>query len=220
MHLRRIVLHLVVCCGAVLLGGRAVAQDTEGAFQLALVTDLLSYSSATIEFDETGVEVETTVLNWGVRDNVALELGYGITDMLVLGAFVRLGGETVTVAPQLGGDTENSDVGVLIGPKLDVVFGTSRSEVRPFAGFAVALESTTVNDEDMGLETSLLGLNLQGRVGLHWFVMPAISVDPVFAFAWGTANGEVDEIQGDDSLEVSGTGINVSAMLGLSAWID
>jgi hypothetical protein len=41
---------------------------------------------------------------------VAAELGYGITDSLVLGGFLQLGGESSTVEPEGGEESESTSV--------------------------------------------------------------------------------------------------------------
>jgi hypothetical protein len=220
LDLRRIVWHLAACGTALLLSGPAAAQHTDRAFQFSVVTDLVAYTKGVIELDATGTEIDTTVTRFGIRDGVALELGYGIGEMLVAGAFVRVGGETVSVEIENGRRGESSDFGMQVGPKLAIVFGDGKSPVRPFAGLAVAIEWNRIKDEEMGLETSsLLGVNLQGRTGVHWFVLPALSVDPMVGVGWGTGGGEVNEIAGNDSLEVSATGFSVALMLGVSGWI-
>lgn len=219
MFLGRTVASLAVCGAALLPAGRAQAQDTRGAWQVGLSTDLLTYFHANIENDDTGIEEERSLLTWGVRDNVAVELGYGIHEMLVFGAFLRLGGRSETQEPPLGVDVEITDVAIQVGPKLDVLLGDRSSELRPYVGLAVALSSTIYRDEDAGLETSLVGGNLQGRIGLHWFVLPSLSIDPMFAAAYGIASGEVDEIDGTDSLDISASGFNVGLIFGVSGWI-
>jgi hypothetical protein len=137
---------------------------------------------------------------------------------------VRVGGESLKVEPENGTASETNDFSLQVGPKLSIVFGDATTKIRPFAGLAVAIESTRIKDAAMGsatenLETSLLGINLQGRTGVHWFVLPALSIDPMVGVGWGTSGGEVDEIEGNDSLDVSATGFNVALMLGVSGWI-
>jgi hypothetical protein len=224
MYLRRIVSHLTVCSAWLLLSVPAAAQQTDGAFQFSLITELAAYTNGVIELEATGTEIDTTVTHFGIRDAVALEVGYGIGEMLIAGAFVRVGGEAVSVEIENGSQSESNDFGLQVGPKLAIVFGDDTFLVRPFAGLAVSLEWSRIKDEAMGsatenLETSLLGINLQGRTGVHWFVLPALSIDPMVGVGWGTGGGEVDEIAGSDSLEVSATGFNLSLMLGVSGWI-
>src|SRR5688500_14077228 len=96
----------------------ARAQLIDEAFQLGLSTSLFSYSDITLESDATGTEVGTKVTRWGIRDSVGLELGYGLNDMLVLGAVVILGGASQTIEPPVGAEEESSEFAVQVGPKL------------------------------------------------------------------------------------------------------
>ena len=86
--------HDILGLSALLLGLFAAvpahAEGTEGAIQLALGTPIVTYSSSTTTIEEDPIEIETDVSRtvWGLGNEVAGELGYGLTDSLVLGAFV------------------------------------------------------------------------------------------------------------------------------------
>jgi outer membrane protein W len=201
----------------------ARAQKTEGAFQLGLSTSVLSYSTGTLEVEsetlglEADADISTT--SWGIGEDspVTLELGYGVTDMLVIGGFLRLGGtsqETDYDQAEFP-DSESSEFSMLLGPKLDVMFSPGNT-VRPFVGAGVGLLIQSSEDADEN-ETSLTGFQLVGRAGLRAFLADGFSLDPALDIGWGTASGEAESAVGD--LDLSASVFNVGVSLGLSGWI-
>jgi hypothetical protein len=201
-----------------ILGSTATsnAQSTEGAFQLGLSTALLSYTNTTTTVEAGGLEVDvdSSTTNWGVRNPVAAELGYGITDSLVLGGFLQLGGESSTVEPEGGEESESSEFELLLGPKLDFMLSPGQ-EVRPFFGAMAGLLMGSADDE--ASETSVTGFQLLGRVGLRAFLAPGFSIDPALAFSWFTASGETE--RGPTTVDASVSGINVGLLIGFSGWV-
>jgi hypothetical protein len=201
-----------------ILGSAATshAQNTEGAFQLGLSTALFSYTNTTVTGEAGGVESDTdsSTTSWGIRDSAAAELGYGVTDSLVLGGFLQLGGESSSVEPEGEEESESSEFELLLGPKLDFMFSPGQ-KVRPFVGAMAGLLMASAEDE--ASETSLTGFQLLGRVGLRAFVAPGFSIDPALALSWFTASGEAEF--GPTTVDVSASGINVGLLIGFSGWV-
>lgn len=222
MRILRTATALSVVVAAGVAAPRAHAQETAGAFQLGLSTSFISYTSGTTEVElPTGdVSADVSEVNWGFTgDNgVVLELGYGVTDIVILGGFVQLGGSSQTTQVDLPGEPEvdRTEFNLLIGPKVDVMFSPGNA-VRPFIGAGVAFAMSKIDDEDTGNDTSLTGVNLIGRVGLRAFAAPGFSIDPAVVFGWGAAWGEVDT--GPTDVDTNGSAFNVGLGLGFSGWI-
>ncbi len=194
------------------------AQSTEGAFQVGLTTPVFGYAKSSIEYDDD-TQVDVSGVTWGVREEAMLELGYGVSDAVVLGAIAMLGGASQSAEldePDIETDeSDSSNFVLLLGPKLDLQFGEGAA--RPFVGGHIALLTASAEDEDS--ETSTLGFQLGGRVGVRWFPVPGFSLDPALSVSYARASGEI-EPDGDDAIDVSTSGFSVLVMLGASGWID
>lgn len=213
---RQLCLVLVSVTLAAVLATSAAAQDIQDRFQLQLSTDLVSYNSVTTESDVFDDDVKQSTTKWGVHRNVLLELGYGVSDMIVVGAFVTLGGTSQTVE-QGEDEGEASDFVAVVGPKIDVLLSQG-NDVRPFLGAMVALAHQSDSIED-GAETSMTGFNIGARLGLHWFASDGFSLVPAVMFAYGSLSGEVEIEGGSETPEVSQSGFMLGLMLGASGWI-
>jgi hypothetical protein len=196
----------------------AAAQSIQGAVQLGLTTPLVSYTSQTTTNDDTDAEVDITQTNWGIREEVALELGYGLSELIVLGAVATLGGTSQTIKlDSVDDEQDGSTFSASVGPKLDVVLSPG-SEVRPFVGAWVALGATSSESEG-GTETSMLGVQLYGRLGLHWFATETFSVSPSLAIGYSTLSGDVQSDNGGNSVDVSTSGIHIALLVGVAGWM-
>src|SRR5688572_11493099 len=187
----------MVAVVAVTAAPTAHAQETAGAFQLGLSTSFVSYTSGTSEAEVPGddVSVDVSEVDWGLtgENGVVLELGYGVTDIVILGGFVQLGGSSQSTQVDLPGEPEvdRTEFGLVIGPKIEAMFSPG-STVRPFIGAGVGFLLSSTDDEDTGTDTSLTGVQLLGRVGLRAFAAEGFSIDPAIVFGWATASGEVE----------------------------
>jgi hypothetical protein len=199
----------LLCSATVLsvLSGTAQAQTTAGALQLALGTDIVTYTnaSATVQRppDEGGdVTTKYGTTRWGFADRsgVNLEGGYGLGDSLVLGGIVGLGGWSRNTEVTRGAVTTdqgtNSLFDLLIAPKIDYMLLPGQS-IRPFFGGAIGLryfsdKTETPNGAGVRVveKTSATGLALMARAGCRFFLTPGFSLDPAFMFLWiPTASG-------------------------------
>jgi hypothetical protein len=207
-----------LCSVAVSWANAAQAQNVDGRFQLGLGTPIVSYSAVTTEIgDNPSVEVDVDTTSWGIRNIAMLELGYGLSNALVLGGVLRFGGTSTTSEADLPNSEEetNSSFDVVVGPKIDYMFSEG-SRVRPFVSAVVGLLHSSSTAED-DAETSLTGVMLQGGAGLRWFAAPGFSLDPSLRFDWSTMSGETD--LGPASIDVSASGFSVSLGLAVSGWI-
>ena len=194
----------------------ATAQDIEGHVQLGLSTDLVSYTDATLTNDDNDQDVDMTTTRWGIRESVLLELGYAVSDMIVVGAMATLGGASQTIDTGAADEEESSEFTAVIGPKIDIVLSPG-STVRPYLGAVIAF-ATTTGETVGGAETTVTGFELGGRLGLHWFAAEGFSVAPSLAFIYAGGSGEID--LGTTNVDISMSGIEVALMLGATGWLD
>ncbi len=162
------------------LSSLALAQDVEGAIQLGLGTGFITYSknSGEVETPLTDIDVDTSRTTWGLHDRspLMLEGGYGLTDSLVLGGLLVLGGNSESIDVEGTDEETDSTFNLLLAPKVDYLFMPS-SKLRPFVGGALGLAVQNTDSSSADTETSLWGLGLLGRVGLKWFPVPGFSID-------------------------------------------
>lgn len=212
----------------------AHAQKTEGALQLALGTDFLTYTSASTAVDVPGVgerTLKTKAFNWGFasRNGVNLEGGYGLTESLVLGGFLALGGRSDTTKLDADGADEDTEsrFDLTLAPKIDYMFSPG-SKLRPFIGGALGItyhsqktesHDPQTNTTTTSLDASATGLLLMGRVGLRWFLAPGFSLDPALMFGWipfSSGSYKVGATSYDADLSQFSLGLSVAA----SGWMD
>lgn len=211
------VLAMCLAVGAGSWSLSAQAQETEGALQLGLGTSVFSYSSASLEAEAQGVtqDLDISTTRWGLSDTQAtLELGYGLSDMIVLGGFAQLGGASTTT--EIGAtESEESSFSLVIGPKIDFMFSPGQT-VRPFVGAALGLSSSST--EAGTAETSTTALQLLGRVGIRAFLADGFSLDPALTLGWASLlSGDLD--LGVADADLSGSAFNIGVAVGFSGWL-
>jgi hypothetical protein len=193
----------------------APAQAEEGAFQVGLGAWVVSHESADTEIELPApagdVEEDSSETRWGLGDHATwLELGYGITDSLIIGGILSMGNTAREVE-----DAEASEMRVLLGPKLDYMFMPDAT-VRPFVGAVVALRSVSVEAGDA--ESSSTGVLLGLRGGVRIFVEDLVSIDPMLGLSFSAESGERDV--GPASADTSTTRFGVGLGTALSLWLD
>lgn len=219
----------------------ANAQNIQHALQLGLGTNFVTYTSEKITqrglldggARDRELEDSTTVWGFGSRNAIAFEAGYGLTDSLVLGGILELGGWSNTSGPDpiAAGDPRrtNSMFSLFIGPKIDYMF-LPDSVVRPFIGGAVGLvrqsssqETTNQNNiTDTDYEIGATGVGLLGRAGIRWFLTPGFSIDPAFVFGFATASGNTGFPEGNGATrnyDTGVTGYTLGLRVGFSGWV-
>jgi hypothetical protein len=214
----------------------ARAQTTDGPLQLGVGTGLIDYTSSTIDVELADALGGTTALHgssleWGVArgNRIDLEGGYGLGESLVLGGLLVLGGQSVRSDQVVDSRTRDSQLSLFVGPKLDFMLMPGES-VRPFFGIAAGFTHTNsrselTNAQDDTTTTarqSLSGLELLGRVGLRWFPIQGLSIDPALVFGWATLSGSrrvgaVGPLS--DDVDASGTQFAIGLDCAVSGWI-
>lgn len=216
MHSIKLLVSAFACLLA--LTATAAAQNIEGKVQLGLSTPLIAYTSQTSTNEDNDAEVDLTQTDWGIREQVMLELGYGLSDMIVLGAVAMIGGTSQTIKVDgVDDEQESSAFAASVGPKLDIVL-SSGSKVRPFVGAWVAL-ATVSSESPGGTESSMTGAQLFGRLGLHWFAAETFALSPSLAIGYSTLSGDVQSDDGGRSVDISTSGFNVSLLVGVAGWM-
>ncbi len=217
-----------------LLSGTAQAQTTAGALQLALGTDVVTYTNAsgTVQYADVRGDVTTAnkTTRWGFANlsGVNIEGGYGLGDSLVLGGIVGLGGWSQKQEVTARSVTENqgtvSQFDLLVAPKLDYMLLPGQS-IRPFFGGAVGIQYHNASTEEpvgnaarLNTSTSATGLALMARVGVRFFLTPGFSVDPAFMFLWiPTASGSREE--GNLKYDMGANSYTLGLTVAASGWV-
>jgi len=190
----------------------------DGAFQLGLFTTFVRYEPIKISVENNGPEYDISTLKWGIADNpVGIELGYGLSDMVVFGGVVGLGGTSNSQSSDGQADIDTSEFALELGPKLDLMFSPG-STVMPFIGAQVLLHLES-QDAGGGAETSNTVFLFVARGGLRAFVADSFSIDPAVFFGGGFGSGSQNGGGGATDVDYDVSGFRVGLSLGFSGWM-
>jgi len=209
----------VLAASVVLVPSVAFAQDIHEAFALGIDVPIVAYSSVSGEVENPppvgNVNRDVSRMNWGVAENpMSLHLGYALSDDIVLGGMLWLGGDTRTYELANAGESKTTWFWFGIGPYFEYVFPTGGS-VRPFIGGYLDISHES-EDPDGSRKSSYTYFQLAARGGVHIFVMRDLSLDPLAFLGFQTVlSGEEDP----GNFSVSGTGPIVGLGFGLTGWI-
>jgi hypothetical protein len=195
-----------------------------GRLHLALNAPLVRYLARTTspgdapELDASGVQL-------GITRAPVLELGYGVSDLIVIGGIVQLLGESDS------SDTSDaSAVTLFIGPKLDFQLDTA-TRFKPFFGVALGLNHSTSDfapkSSSAAIATSsqLTSFRFQARAGVRCFISEDVSLDLALTGGFETGSGS------REALALTGLSVAtqsefdqssgfVGLYIGVSAWPD
>ena len=196
-----------------------LVSSVEGALQLSLGTYFMRFTSASQDYDNAMLSDESvSELLWGLSEasTVTLEGGYGVTDRLLVGGILQLGGTSGTRDPEADAaeEIDSSSFDLLIGPKAEFHF-LPTSKFNPYAGGAIAIASHS--EEAGGLSFSQLTFNLQIRGGIRCFITDSLSIDPSLVFAFGIGSGSVEVATLESDYGVSGFRIGLA--VNVSGWL-
>jgi hypothetical protein len=190
----------------------------DGAFQLGLFTTLVRYEPLAIEAENNGGKVDISNLVWGIANNpIGIELGYGLSDMIVFGGVVSIGGSSDSQKPDGGTESSTSSFALELGPKIDLMFSPG-SKVMPFIGAEVLLH-TDSQSADGGFEASNLSFIFEARGGLRAILTDSFSLDPALFFGGGFGTGSQNNGGGAADQDYSISGFRVGLSIGLSGWM-
>ena len=196
----------------------ALAQDSNGKLQIGLGADVFAHSSTDLDIEVGPVDddVEDTATTWGFteRSAVSFEMGYGLTDGLILGGVARIGGYDYDRAADTFGDDELKTFELGLFPKIEYMFGAGAS-VRPFVGGGLGV--LVFDYEETNLDISSTSFGIWARGGLRYFAAPEVSLDPTLTLSWLKGSGDLD-VGGTDG-DVSATRLGIAIGFGLSLWI-
>jgi hypothetical protein len=195
----------------------ALVSSVAGALQLNLGTYLVRYRSSSIDVDNNGGEFSQSSLKWGIGDEapVTLEIGYGLTDNIVIGGLLQLGGTSDTQeAEATGAKAEASTFGITLTPKFDYNF-LPTSKINPFVGAALGFALSS-SDSD-GTEVSTTMFVAFARAGLRCFLFEGFSVDPALVFGFGVGGGS-QEAMGAKA-EYGQNASQIGLALSTSGWL-
>jgi len=142
---------------------------------------------------------------------MGFELGYGLSDNIVLGASVLFWYKTES---EEDADESTDGLNINLFPHLDYVFSEG-SSARPFIGILAGISSDSVSQGDTDISSFSFGFGLRG--GLHLFVAESFSIDPLLQFVYGIGSYESDAMFGTAEGDINT--LLVDVMLGLSGWI-
>jgi len=216
------------------LSGTAQAQNTAGALQIGLGTDVVTYTSqsGTVQYPQPVGDVaadrKTTRWGFGSHSGINLEGGYGIGDSLVVGGFVSLGSWSQKDQTNRGNEIEVkvTTLNLMLAPKIDYMFLPGQS-FRPFLGGALGITHQTETHQTRSAtnvtrtqsDDSLTGLAVMLRAGVRCFLTPGFSIDPAFIFAWTpTASGSHTDANAL-KYDMSASGYTLGLTVAASGWV-
>jgi hypothetical protein len=215
--------------------------SVDGLIQLGLSVPIVQYASKSQTFKgmaaeinpATGIatmmmpeqKVSSSETNWGFATNsVALEGGYGLSDHLLIGGLLQLGGKSQSYQTEGLPEVKNSSFSFLLGPKIDYMFSPT-SKLNPFVGAAVAVAINSTNAGDAIKESSTT-FNFVARGGIRYFLFEQLSLDPTFQIgaAVGSGTQTTTPTGGQPGVtstdkDFSQSGIQVALSLGVSLWL-
>jgi hypothetical protein len=197
---------LLVALGALTFwASTGSAQEIDGSLRLHLEVPVLGYRSTEVTADgaDDGASVSRVSVGPGT-DTLGFGLGYGLSDMLVLGANMAL--QHTSVSPEEGASASTTVVQLL--PYLEVLFG--EGSTRPFIGGNLILQISSGENTD----STLFGLGALG--GVHVFLNEWVSFDVSARLYYMTGTVTVDTgiVESDTDLSELG----VLLLLGVSGW--
>ena len=143
-----------------------------------------------------------------------LDGAYGVTDNILIGAQLQFHGRSESA----GADTFKArELGITIAPKLDYqIMPSSRWNVFVGAMLGVTLDGKSY----LRVKDSRTLFSAMARVGVRYFVLDHLSVDPTLALGgtFGSGTQSLDA-PGGNSIKYSASGFMFAISLGLSLWI-
>jgi hypothetical protein len=203
--------------------GEPVVSSVEGLLQMSLGTYFVRYTSTSQSFENNGGDFSRSDLNWGFSSSspVFLEGGYGITDKLIVGGVLQLGGVSSSSSADMGGaKTQSSGLDLLIAPKADYQF-LPTSKFNPFVGGMLGVEIASLSSTPPGMpatDDSQTHFTLLARGGVRCFVFDGLSIDPALVLGFRLGSGSTNPAgTGDVNYSVSGFRFGLS--VSMTGWL-
>jgi hypothetical protein len=190
-----------------------MVSSVAGALQLSLGTQFVRYRASSINFDNNAGKLSVSGLKWGFGDSspILLEGGYGITDRLLIGGILQLGGSSDTTERDVdGAKAELSEFDLMLAPKIDYQFSPT-SKINPFVGGMLGIAHTSGSEN--GTKNSSTLFVMQARGGLRCFLAEGFSVDPAVIVGFGVGGGSAGEAG------FGTTAFQIGLALSVSGWL-
>jgi hypothetical protein len=203
--------------------GEPLVSSVAGLLQLSLGTYFVRYTSASQSFENDGGDFSRSDLNWGFSSSspVFLEGGYGITENLIVGGVLQLGGVSSSSEAELGGaKSESSGFDLLLAPKVDYQFMPT-SKINPFVGGMLGVEIASISGTPpggMATEDSQTYFTLLARGGVRCFLAEGLSIDPALVLGFRIGSGTTSP-GGAADVNYSVSGFRVGLSVSLSGWL-
>ena len=187
------------------LASTASAQAIDGSLRLHLEVPVLGYQSQELTADGADDGASISIVTVGPSTStLGFGLGYGLSDMLVLGTNVAL--QHTSVSPEEGDSASTTSVQLL--PYIEAVFG--QGSARPFVGGNLMLQIRSGENTD----ATMFGLGALG--GVHAFLNEWVSLDVSARIYYMTGTVTVDNGVAESDADMSELGVLL--LLGVSGW--
>jgi hypothetical protein len=151
------------------------------------------------------------------RHPLNLELGYGLTDKMLLGVIFQMAGSSETLEAN-GGKAPVSDFMFALAPKFEYHFLPS-SRWNPFIGAVASIAWLSKESGAYSDSRTLFGLAFRG--GLRYFALDQLSIDPSLLIGFNTGSGTQKQSGGAQPVEFkdSLSGMQFAISMGVSFYI-
>lgn len=210
-----------------------LVSSVKGAFQLSAGLSLLQYQS--VSASQTGMNPPPIVdpaappgtppvaaaaqAMYGRTTShpLHLEVGYGVTDNILIGALFQLAsyGETIEAN---GGKTPMNDFSFTVAPKFDYQFSPS-ARLNPFVGALVSITLHSKKYTTLTNSNTLYGI--AARAGLRYFVLDQLSIDPLVTLGlnFGSGKQKIEAMPTPIEFENSLSGFQFALAMGVSLYL-
>lgn len=208
------------------------ASPVAGAFQVSGGISLIQVNSLSMKQDMTAASVPAVTTPPAmtaaaapvdpvvptcciVKRPLYLELGYGVSNNIVIGAMVQFASASETVN---NGAIPAKDLMLSFAPKFDYQFSPA-SRLNPFLGGA--LNITHENKTYYGYKDSRMAFGLALRGGVRYFVLDGLSFDPMLSLGYAVGSGTQTNLtkQPNSNSDYSLSNLQFAVSLGLSVWL-
>lgn len=206
-----------------------LVSSVDGVFQLSAGISLLQYQS--LSSKQTGMNPAPTIDPMGqpaaagqqalygrtTSHPVNLELGYGVSNNILIGALVQLAAFSDSLEAN-GAKFPMSDFAFTVAPKLDYHFSPS-ARLNPFIGAIASL--TLHNKKYYASQDSRTLFGVGARAGFRYFVLDQLSVDPLvmLGFNFGSGKQKQELVPTPIEFENSLSGIQFALAIGVSLYL-
>jgi len=207
------------------LGARAAKAESVERGALSLDGALLVTEKLTLTPTDTASNIDSideSNTRWGVLNGgFGFGAAYGVSDNVLIAAQLLLASQTFESKTEVDGtfagtNTSSTDLSTIaLTPRLEYVFANA-SSVRPFIAGLLDIRATKVSSGEA--ETSRSTYGFGGGFGLHAFVSPNFSIDPLLSLQIQSGSQDISGGDGVATQEMDLTGTLIALTVSLSGW--